>query len=158
MGHNPERVRGVAVALMPPKSNWRVRIRPGCNSRRTQVQGWNVQGVVAHMVERSLSMREVGGSIPPDSKHGFVGGEEGGGREEEQTLQREGGTGEETDRGRQTGGDRPGGRQGGDRQGGRQGERRGTCRGRGKATTDRHVTRGGGKQWEVQNSPKECFY
>ncbi len=26
-----------------------------------------MQGVVAHMVERSLSMREVGGSIPSDS-------------------------------------------------------------------------------------------
>ena len=36
------------------------------------MQGWNVQGVVAHMVERSLSMREVGGSIPPDSNNPLV--------------------------------------------------------------------------------------
>ena len=29
----------------------------------------SIQGVVAHMVERSLSMREVGGSIPSDSNN-----------------------------------------------------------------------------------------
>ena len=62
-------------------------------------------GVVAHMVERSLSMREVGGSIPSDSKHGFVGGEEGGGKKKKRYKGREGrGKTGETDRGGDKGG------------------------------------------------------